>query len=137
MNIESPLKKYVKEEHFVHSCQYHVIFCPKYRRRVLENGIDLSLKKAIKEKEKEYKYKVIELEVMPDHVHLLLQISPQVSVKEVVGQIKGYTSNKLHKMYPALHKRLPTMWTRSCFISSCGAVTLEAVKKYIEDQKGV
>ena len=121
----------------IFSCQYHVIFCPKYRRKVLNDGVDLRLKQLLKEKESEFGYRVMEMEVMPDHVHLLLDVGPQRNITEIVNLIKGYTSHVLRDEFPSLKKRLPTLWTRSKFISSVGAVTLEAVKKYIEEQKHI
>ena len=77
------------------------------------------------------------MEVMPDHVHLLLDIDPKNGVVTVVNMIKGYTSNELRKEFPSLKSRLPTLWTHSKFISSVGSVTLDVVMKYIEGQKGV
>ena len=121
----------------MYSCQYHVIFCPKYRRKVLTDGIDERLKKLILEKQTEYNYDVLDMEVMPDHVHLLLDIDPKIGVYNVVTQIKGYTSKQLRDEFPSLKKRLPTLWTHSKFISTVGAVSLEVVKKYIENQKNV
>lgn len=80
MTIVSPQKKYESDGQFVYSCQYHVIFCPKYRRKVLDNGIDIRLKELIEEKQSEYGYEVIEMEIMPDHVHLLLSVNPKIGV---------------------------------------------------------
>ncbi len=74
---------------------------------------------------------------MPDHVHLLLDVDPRIGIDKIVGKIKGYTSFQLRDEFPWLKKRLPTLWTRSKFISTVGAVTLEVVQKYIEDQKKV
>ena len=74
---------------------------------------------------------------MPDHVHLLASISPTVSVTSVIGRIKGYTAKVLRSEFPALKRRLPCLWTRSKFVASAGDVTLEVLKQYIEDQKGV
>lgn len=90
----------------------------------------------ILEKQEKYDYKVLDMEVMLDHVHLLLDINPKMGVFYVVNQIKGYTSRVMRNEFPELKRRLPTLWTRSKFISSVGAVTLEAVKRYIEEQKG-
>ncbi len=95
------------------------------------------MKELILSKQKEYGYKVLDMEIMPDHVHLLLDVNPKVGVFTVVNHIKGYTSHELRKEFPSLKSRLPTLWTQSKFISSVGAVTLEVVKKYIEEQKGV
>ena len=136
MRIENPEKKYHSTNHLVYSCQYHVIFCPKYRRPVLVDDIKERLKELILEKQDEYGYKVLDMEIMPDHVHLLLDVNPKIGVFRVVNKIKGYTSRVLRKEYPVLRRRLPTLWTHSKFISSVGAVTLEVVEKYIEEQKG-
>jgi len=136
MRIENPEKKYHSTNHLVYSCQYHVIFCPKYRRPVLVDDIKERLKELILEKQDEYGYKVLDMEIMPNHVHLLLDVNPKIGVFRVVNKIKGYTSRVLRKEYPVLRRRLPTLWTHSKFISSVGAVTLEVVEKYIEEQKG-
>ena len=119
------------------SCQYHVVFTPKYRRKVLINGIDERLKELIREKEEDYGYKVIEMEVMPDHVHLLIDLKPRIDVIRCVNLIKGSTSHILRNEFPELRRKIPTLWTRSKFIASVGAVTLEVVEKYIEEQKKV
>jgi len=137
MEIQNTTKKYKADNHLVYSCQYHVIFCPKYRRSVLVDGIDQRLKELIISKELEYGYEVLDMEVMPDHVHLILDVNPKTGIFTVVSRIKGYTSHELRKEFPSLTRRLPTLWTQSKFISSVGAVTLEVVKKYIEEQKRV
>jgi putative transposase len=137
VEIKNTSKKYKNGNHLVYSCQYHVIFCPKYRRSVLVDGIDKRLKELIKSKESEYGYEVLDMEVMPDHVHLILDIDPKIGIFTVVSRIKGFTSHELRNEFPILTRRLPTLWTQSKFISSVGAVTLEVVKKYIEEQKNV
>ena len=76
------------------------------------------------------------MEIMPDHVHLLLDVNPQIGISSVVAKIKRYTAHTLRKEYPSLKSRLPSLWTRSKFISTVGSVTLAVVKQYIEDQKG-
>ena len=137
MEIQNSSKKYSSIPHLVYSCQYHIIFCPKYRRPVLVDGIDVRLKELILEKQTEYNYKVLDMEVMSDHVHLILDVNPKNGIFSVVSKIKGYTSRILRQEFPIIKKRIPTLWTHSMFISSVGAVTLEVVKKYIEEQKHV
>ena len=137
MEITQYKKEYTSYGHLMFSCQYHVIFTPKYRRRVLINGIDERLKELIREKEEDYGYKVIEMEIMPDRVHLLLDLKPRIDVIRCVNLIKGYTSHILRNEFPELRRKIPTLWTRSKFIASVGAVTLEVVEKYIEEQKKV
>jgi putative transposase len=137
MELRRPDKAYHTDHSIVYSCQYHVIFCPKYRRKVLVDAVAKRMKELIIEKQEEYGYGVIEMEIMLDHVHLLLDIDPRIGVHPIVGKIKGYTSHTLRSEIPWLRKRLPTLWTRSKFISTVGAVTLEVVQKYIEAQKNV
>ena len=83
----------------------------------------------------ELNFIVMEMEAMPDHVHLLLDIDPTVGITQVVKKIKGKTSNILNKEFPELGRRLPTLWTRSKFIATVGSVSLNVVKQYIESQK--
>jgi putative transposase len=136
MDVRQPNKRYHANHSLVYSCQYHIIFCPKFRRPVLSEPIAERLHALTLEKQQAYGYTVLEMEVMPDHVHLLLDVNPQVGVNTVVGQIKGYTAHVLRQEFPHLTSRLPSLWTRSKFISSVGTVTLEVVKRYIEQQKG-
>ncbi|MBU0495096.1 MAG: IS200/IS605 family transposase [Chloroflexi bacterium] len=135
--MKQPTKKYHSGHAIVYSCQYHVVFCPKYRRPVLTGEIPTRLRELVLEKQADYGYEVLDMEVMSDHVHLLLSCDPRVGVNRCVGKIKGYTSRVLRQEFPHLKSRLPSLWTRSRFISTVGAVTLEVVKRYIEDQKGV
>ena len=120
----------------IYSCQYHVIWCTKYRRKVLDIQIQGRLKQLIREKQEAYGYHIREVETQPEHVHLLIEIPPTHSVDKMVGKIKGYTSKVLREEYPSLKSRLPSLWTRSKFVSSCGGVTLQVIKDYIESQSG-
>jgi len=137
MELHQYNKPYHTDHSIVYSCQYHVIFCPKYRRKVLTDAIAARMKELVLSKQADYGYTVIEMQVLPDHVHLLLDIDPRVGINVVVGKIKGFTSHELRNDFPWLKKRLPTLWTRSKFISTVGAVTLDVVHQYIESQKGV
>ena len=137
MELRQVNKPYHTDHSIVYSCQYHVIFCPKYRRKVLTDAIAARMKELVLAKQTEYGYTVIEMEVLPDHVHLLLDVDPRAGINVVVGKIKGFTSHELRNEFPWLKKRLPTLWTRSKFISTVGAVTLDVVQQYIESQKGV
>jgi len=76
------------------------------------------------------------MEVMPDHVHLLIDCAPSPGIDKIVGKIRGYTSHTIRKEFPWMKRRLPSLWTRSKFISTTGAVTMQAVQSYIADQKG-
>lgn len=137
MEITQTIKKYHSDHSIVYSCQYHVIWCTKYRRPVLTEVMQKELKRLIVSKQNEYGFSTIEVETMPDHVHLLLDHNPQENVVNTIGKIKGFTSHELRDKFPELKSKLPTLWTRSKFVSTVGAVTLEVVKRYIENQKGV
>ena len=137
MDIVQPTKQYHHTRTLVYSCQYHVVFCPKYRRKVLVAPLDTRLKELFLEKQEEYGYQVLDMEVMPDHVHLLLDVNPTIGIDKIVRQIKGYTAHTIREEYPWMKSRLPSLWTRSRFISTAGAVSLEVVTRYIESQKGV
>lgn len=112
MRIESPTKQYKSDNHLVYSCQYHVIFCPKYRRPVLKERIAERLKELILEKQKEYEYEILDMEILPDHVHLLLYVNLKIGIFRIVNKIKGYTSRVLREEFPELRRKLPTLWTR-------------------------
>ena len=74
------------------------------------------------------------MEIMPDHVHLFLKARPDVSIPKIVGGLKGYASNNLRREFPHL-KRLPSLWTRSCYVETIGHISEKVVQKYIQDQK--
>lgn len=137
MNISNTSKEYKSKFHLIYSCQYHVIFCPKYRRQVLKEGVDIRLKEIFLAVSEEYDFEIVEMEVMPDHVHLLIDCNPRFGIMNCVTKLKGASSKILRDEFPWLKSRIPTLWTRSAFISTVGEVSLDAVKKYIEGQKNV
>ena len=94
------------------------------------------LKEIVLSMQEDNNFIILEMEVMPDHVHLLLDVDPTVGIQMVVSRIKGKTANILNKEFPELPRKLPTLWTRSKFIATVGSVSLEVVKQYIETQKG-
>lgn len=126
---------YRRTETTVYLCKYHIVFCPKYRRKVLREPIAERFKELVLSLQEQYNFIVIEMEVMPDHVHLLLDIDPTVGVNKIVSKIKGFTAHYLTREFPELKRKLPTLWTRSKFIATVGSVSLEVVKQYIQEQK--
>ena len=129
--------KYKSNNNVVYSCKYHVVWCPKYRRKVLVNGIAVGLKELIEEICCELRIDVIEMEIMPDHVHLLMEVDPQFGIHKAVKQIKGRTSRILRQEFGTLRSRLPSLWTNSYFVSTVGVAPLSVIKQYIENQKKV
>ena len=117
--------------------KYHIVWCTKYRRKVLTEDIQIFLKKKIQEVCDKNKYVLHTVESMHDHVHVFIEASQKDSVHRIVSQIKGYTAFELRKEFVELRSRLPCMWTRSYYAGTVGHVSEETVKKYIENQKNV
>ena len=127
---------YQRDEHRVHLIVYHLVWTPKRRKAVLTGAIGIDCRALIEAKCAEKGWDVIELAVQPDHIHLCVRVWPNVSAADVVKACKGVTSHDLRVTYPSL-RRLPSLWTRSYFAATAGNVSSEAVKRYIEAQKGV
>lgn len=119
----------------VYSCKYHVVWCPKYRRKVLTGEIAERLKVLVQELAAEPESEVLEIEVMPDHVHLLVEVPPHYGIAKFVRMCKGRSSRVLREEFPALKTRLPTLWTHSTFISTVGGTPLSLVKQHIQNQQ--
>ena len=127
--------EYKSNNHVVYSCKYHIVWCPKYRRKVLIENIAERLEGLIREKSSVMRVDIIEMEIMPDHVHLLVEVDPQFGVHKYIKQVKGYTSYVMRKEFVELTTKLPTLWTHSYFISTVGGSPLSVIKQYIESQK--
>ena len=121
----------------VYRCAYHVVWCPKYRRPVIEGAVDVRLKQLIAEVCAERECNLIELETMPDHVHLLVECDPQYGIHRLVKQIKGRSSRVLRQEFDSLRSRLPTLWTNSYFVATVGGAPLAAIKEYVANQRNV
>lgn len=127
--------EYKSNHNIVYSCKYHVVFCPKYRRKVLVGGVETRLKELVTNICNELNVDLLEMEVMPDHIHLLLEVDPQFGIHKTVKTIKGRTSHILRTEYKHLTTKLPTLWTNSYFVSTVGGAPLSIIKQYIESQK--
>ena len=131
-------KTVVKSNHNVtYSCIFHIVWCPKYRRSVLIDDVAERLKQILREVAQETRCDLIELEVMPDHVHVLVGIDPQFGVHRLTKLMKGRSSRLLRQEFPKLKSRLPTLWTNSYFVSTVGGAPLSIIQQYIENQKNV
>lgn len=126
---------YVHKKGLVYKNQYHIIFCPKYRRKVLINGIDGRLKEILYDIAEEIDVEIKALEVMPDHVHMFIEFDPRINLHNVVKRLKGRSSHILREEYPSLKKKLPSLWTRSYFSCTIGHISEETIKQYVESQK--
>lgn len=125
--------QYKHSKNKVFLINYHLIWCPKRRKKVLVGEIKTRLEQIINEVAKEKNIEILALEVMPDHLHLFVSSHPNILVHNLIKAFKGRSSNILRKEYPELLK-LPSLWTHSYFISTAGNVSSETIKKYIEAQ---
>ena len=119
----------------IFNLSYHLIWCPKYRRPVLTEDVQLRMRELLQEKALELGIEIVEANILPDHVHLFVKTKPIHSPQFVVGQLKGYTSRMLRQEFPKLKSRLPTLWTRSYYIDSVGILNEHTIRKYVQDQK--
>jgi putative transposase len=129
-------RAYKSNRNVFYSCKYHIVWCPKYRRKVLVEGIVQRLSQIIGGVCQEHQAEVLSLEVMPDHVHLLVECDPQFGIHRLVRLIKGRSSRLLRQEFPVLKRKLPTLWTTSYFVSTVGGAPLSVIKQYLENQKG-
>ena len=137
MKLETPILTYQTTRAATYACEYHIIWCTKYRRSVLSSEIQERFKELVIASEEKHGFKVRALETMTDHIHLLISIPPTEAVGVMIGKLKGMTAQVLREEFPHLKSRLPNLWTRSYFVASTGSVTLQVLKEYVENQKGV
>ena len=129
--------RYKKLSHSIYSCDYHVVFCPKYRSKVLKDEVKESLKqimyKLCREKDR---VEVLELNIRKDHVHMLLSIPPKYSVSEIMGFIKGKSAINMLKIYGRKLRGYPqkSLWSRGYCVSTVG-LDEEKIRKYIRWQE--
>ncbi len=133
MNMDTIVRS---NQNIVYQCHYHVVFCPKYRRKVLTGAIAARLKVLAQEVVEKWGQEFVECEVMPDHVHLLVGCDPHFGIHRLIKFVKGATAHQLREEFPALKQKLPSLWTNSYYCGTTGGVTIETVKKYVENQKG-
>lgn len=120
--------------HIVFDCHYHIVWCTKYRLQLLQSPVSEDLLAIINQVAQEHDATVEGVEIMPDHVHVVVGCYPH-GVHKIVRAMKGRSSRVLREKYPAINSRTPSLWTRSYFIATTGGVSLDVVKKYVESQK--
>jgi putative transposase len=132
--MKKPPSEYRINPHSITLINYHFVFCPKRRKPVLHGDVAHRLQAIIFELCTENNWRLIALEIMPDHVHLFLNCDPIDAPSLIMKRIKGRASHHLRKEFPHLLK-LPTLWTPSYFCATTGNASTETIKKYIENQK--
>jgi putative transposase len=127
--------KYRSNNNIVFSCHYHIVWCLKYRRKVLVGDVEKRLKSIVNDVAKEMRVHILEMETDEDHIHILADIDPQFGAARFIKAAKGRSSRLLRKEFPFLKTKLPTLWTNSYFVTTVGGAPLSIVKQYIEGQQ--
>lgn len=122
--------------HATYNINYHLVWCPKYRRPVLAGNVGVRLAELLPEYVQELDGEVLDLVVMSDHVHLFASFPPTLAIRQIMYRLKGSTSHQLRKEFPHLKSRLPSLWTRSYYVGTAGHVSAATIKRYIDEQKG-
>lgn len=128
--------KFKTDNSIVYFCTYHVVWCSKYRRKILTGEIADRMCCLIMEYIEELPIEILLLEVLPDHIHIKMEVSPKYGIHKAVKSMKAYTAGVLRKEFPDLTTKLPTLWSSSYFVTTVGDdASEEAIKQYIESQK--
>jgi putative transposase len=124
---------YRTKETCVFLMNYHIIWCPKRRRKVLVDRVKTRLEELIRETAPSVECEILALEILPDHLHLFVSATPQWAPNQIIVRLKGKSSRILREEFPIL-QRMPSLWTRSYFISTAGNVSSGTIRRYIEAQ---
>lgn len=124
-----------KTRYACYNINYHLVWIPKYRRKVLVGAIKADLEISIKEIAEKLKVQIVSLDVQPDHIHLFVSAPPRYSPANLINAFKGASSHRLRNKYPYL-KSLPSMWTKTYYVGTAGNVSAEVIKRYIEECQG-
>jgi putative transposase len=123
--------------HCVFNINYHLVFCPKYRKPLLTNDLAKDLENIINDTAKKIDVQIESLAIQPDHVHIFVSAKPNLSPHIIVKRIKGASSNILRKKYKHILSKLPCLWSSSYYIGTAGCVSESVIKMYIENQKNI
>ena len=131
-------EQYHSASHCKYLIQYHIIWCPKFHYSVLGENVEQILKQILHNICDKYVYRIKALEVMPDHIHIFVDVSQTVAPCDIVRTLKSISAIELFKAFPQLKRfyaRCGTLWSRGYFISTVGHISEATVIKYIEEQK--
>ncbi|MBD8499652.1 IS200/IS605 family transposase [Paenibacillus arenosi] len=129
------MNEYRRTSTTVSLLNYHFVFCPRYRRKIfLKSEVEQRFKEIVKDVCSELSIEIVALECDKDHTHMFLNALPSLSPADIMAKVKGVTSKQLREEFPHL-RHLPSLWTRSYFVSTAGNVSNETVKRYVEQQK--
>ncbi len=119
-----------------YNINYHFVWVPKFRRKILVDRLAVRLEELLRCKTLELDGEVLNLTIMPDHVHLFCSFPPTIAPYQIMHRLKGYTAHMLRREFPELNSRLPNLWTRSYYVGTAGSVSAATIRRYIDEQKG-
>ncbi|PTD94820.1 IS200/IS605 family transposase [archaeon SCG-AAA382B04] len=123
-----------RDNHSVYQINYHFVFVPKHRKKILVGGVETRVRKEIKKTCKKYEYEIISLDIQPDHIHLFISSKPTSAPSEIARTIKSIVAKETFKKFPALRDDEfwgSEFWTNSYYVGTAGEVSSETIKKYI------
>jgi len=122
---------------YVYAIQYHIVWCVKYRRKVLVGSVEFDLKLLLFQIAEEHSFTISELETDKDHVHLLIDCKPQHYIPDMLKALKGVSARKLFQLHPELKRKLwgGHLWNPNYFVATVSENTEEQIRKYIQNQK--
>ena len=125
-----------RTRHATYNINYHLVWCPKFRRPVLAGAVGKRLDALLREIVAALDGEIAELVVQPDHVHLFASFPPDLAISQIVHRLKGASAHRLRQEFPYLRSRLPSLWTRSYYVGTAGQVSATTIQRYIDAQKG-
>ncbi len=131
------MSKYRKLTHVFYKCDYHIVFTPKCRFRILDGLLRPVVDQDIRMISNWKEVEIAELNIQPDHVHMVCSIPPKVSISQYMGILKGKLAIRLFKTYPNLKKKPywgNHFWSRGYFVSTVG-LDEEMIRRYVKYQE--
>jgi len=125
-----------RTRHAAYNINYHFVWVPKFRRKILVDRLAVRLEELLRCKTLQLDGEVLNLTIMPDHVHLFCSFPPTIAPYQIMHRLKGYTAHMLRREFPELNSRLPNLWTRSYYVGTAGSVSAATIRRYIDEQKG-
>ena len=125
-----------RTRHAAYNINYHFVWVPKFRRKILVDRLAVRLEELLRCKTLELDGEVLNLTIMPDHVHLFCSFPPTIAPYQIMHRLKGYTAHMLRREFHELNSRLPNLWTRSYYVGTAGSVSAATIRRYIDEQKG-
>lgn len=128
---------YTHSTHCVYNIGYHLIWCTKYRKKLIYGNVEHTLKRLVREKCSSLGIAVGEMEVMPDHIHVFVHSKQVLDPSYIVQQLKGFTSHRLRRLCPPLQGKrgASALWSKSDFCESVGHISQDTVQRIIANQK--